>query len=268
MLDQIVKEVREKHFAAIPFALDRKAMESSAELFLKFLELPEKVEFQGESHPDDRGSHIGYVNRKKNVGDLDNKEYFHYNEYFEQNFNWQIPVLQEFVESAREVYQAATSTLNVILDELSSDFPEIHNEFIRPGQLPRFYLRYLKYEPEKEQGIIAEGHYDRGAITLALAESAPGLRIGEKDHPVEVEHEEGYALFMAGTTFKDVTHQQRLPNGDEQLFLEPAWHDVIQKESELYLPGIARWSIVFFADPIDMRYVSHDEAHQYQQVKK
>lgn len=41
----------------------------------------------------------------------------------------------------------------------------------------------------------------------------------------------------------------------------PAWHDVVQKSSDTYSDTIARWAIVFFADPSPINRLSTEAAH-------
>ena len=268
-LETIVQEIKRDGFTSIPFMYKRNDFERAANRFLDFLELPllTKSTFFAQTHPKDRGSTVGYVLRTgKTISDtstdeiikLDNKEYVHYNEYFEKYFGHLVnqPRVKEFIDEARTIYTLAKGTLYELLKEYEKEFPNIKEQFFAKRKPPRFYLRFLKYDNVGEDGTIAKPHYDRGALTLALAESSPGLRIGPKDKQVEVKHQDGQALHFPGMGIEEATRKGYLP---------PAWHDVVQKNKEPIRPGVARWSIVFFADLINQPEYTYDEAHQEKQ---
>lgn len=198
---------------------------------------------------------MGYAKRQKSKGAFDDKEFFHYHPEISKQFsNINDQKVKTFLENAEKVYSAATSTLSQFCKILSHEEPQFTNKFFKEGKIPRFYLRFIKYEEASLGSQIAAGHYDRGGFALALAESAPGLRIGPLNAAVEVKHSDGCCLFLPGITLNEVT---------TKIKFQKAWHDVIQKESKPYRPGVGRWAIVFFVDPIEQREVSAEEARTF-----
>lgn len=77
-------------------------------------------------------------------------------------------------------------------------------------------------------------------MTLALAESAPGLRIGSVPQDLTpIDHHDGQAVFFLGGNFQAVL-------GDTDL--KPGWHDVVQQGEASPHQSYARWAIVAFID--------------------
>ncbi len=257
-LERVVGDLQRRGFSPVPFPLTREQLERAANAFLDFIALPldTKTRFTGMAFPGDRGSVVGYAKKQKaaDVRD-DNKEYVHYNEHFERFFVALLgthPVIDAFVAEARIVYDAAKDTLGHILDALEEYRPGIKQEFMTPGTLPRFYLRFIKYDHVGRDGTIAKGHYDRGALTLAIAESAPGLRIGTEESLTEIVHQEQQAVLFPGEAIEKVF---------DSTVIKPAWHDAIQKDDKQVRPGVARWAIVFFGDLLNQPEYSWEQAH-------
>jgi len=245
LLDKIEKEISSQNYASLPFSVSREELEKAASNFLEFLDLPDetKTAFFRKVVPTDTGSTVGYVKRNQANRDADTKEYVHYNEYFDEYFSELLntdPTIENFVNSARHIYNEAKKLFTSITDTFETQIPGFTDKFFSKDMLPRFYLRFLKYGTQGKNGIIAQGHYDRGALTLALAESQPGLRIGTQKSLTEIVHEEKQAILFPGKAIENI-----LPH------MQPAWHDVIQKNDKEYRPGVTRWAIVFFADAID-----------------
>ena len=152
----------------------------------------------------------------------------------------------------------AQITLGRTLDEFEKEFPGLYARFIVEDTHRRFYLRFLKYDTKGKGRFLARAHFDRGGATLAIAESAPGLRIGRNNsetgilHLEEVSHEEHSAIFFPSYHFPRLT-------GPE---FEPAWHDVTQSSDDQYSEDTARWAIVFFADVYGLPLPSERATHQ------
>jgi len=260
LYERILREVKERNYAAVPFALSHEELSSAAEQYLGFLKIdqPTKEKFYCVLDHKDDASQIGYVRRKQeelSYGTLDDKEYFHFNEHADEKF---APLLTGGVEvasfwsQAKKIYVAARSAFAEIMYAMETEFPGIYHEFFPPGKRPKFYLRFLKYNVRGLGGTLARGHYDRGGFTLALAESDPGLRMGKNDKNLkEVEHKRGHAIFMPALKAPKITSPE----------FHPTWHDVIQKREVKPGEETARWAIVFFADPYNMEPVSAVETH-------
>lgn len=258
-LENIKQDIIEKNYSQILFPLSHKELSAAAETFLEFLTLSQdyKEKFYTRINPDDPGSHVGYVHRSKANG-KDDKEFFHYHECAEEVFKDLLSennfVVQNFFESARRVYKESVKTLEELLKEFEKEFPGIHGKFFPKHKVKNFYLRFLKYNSKEQGDFLARGHYDRGGLTLALAESAPGLRIGKNGKLLqEVIHKEKHAIFMPAYHFKKITNNSFMPT----------WHDVVQSKEDKYSEGISRWAIVFFCDAqgMDMQTPTEKEAH-------
>ena len=254
---QIRKEVQNRNYAAIPFPLSRQELEQTASDFLDFLTLPLelKVRFYTIIDPNNRGSSIGYVRKQKKDGD-DEKEYFHYHESIDDKLKEFLalknPKIDTFITSTKRVYAAAKETVSRIVREFEHEFIGLPECFFPRNKSPNFRLRFLKYNVLSRGELIARGHYDLNGITLALAESAPGLRIGWNPSDVrEVEHLPGYALFMPALGFDEYTSAE----------FPPTWHEVVQKSEDTYSKDVARWSIVFFAGFTPSKSPSLEETH-------
>lgn len=248
---ELEQELKEKCHAVVPFRVSHKEFQEAIDVFVKFLALPletkEKIHFK--IRPEDRGTEVGYRRYLRDEGQTDNREYVHYHRLAEERFaekRRQIPELDELLRSMKRIHDEAVGTVHQIMLALDERFPGISNK------IENHYLRFLKYDRAKPGEFLAKGHYDRGSCTLALAESAPGLRMGVDDqHLKEIVHHEGEALFMPGLKFSLITSGEFVPT----------WHDVVQKGDDAYSDDIARWAIVLFADAKDMPIITYDEAH-------
>jgi isopenicillin N synthase-like dioxygenase len=253
-LDKILTELTQQGYAPLPFSLTKEYLNQAAESFMDFLELPEKTKFSALAIKEDRGSTIGYMLRHSQKDTrADNKEYVHYNEYFERFFKNLLdtgnPRIDNFVNYSRKIYKEAKRTIQTILDTFEPLVPGISERFISHEKLPRFYLRFIKYDCAGTNGLIAKGHYDRGALTLALSESSPGLRIGKPENLKEIVHEDSQAILFPGRAITEITDR-----------IKPAWHDAVQKNAPPR-PGVSRWAIVFFADLINQPDYTWEQAH-------
>ena len=252
-------QIQEKNYVEVPCALSRKDFLEAAEHFISFLELPDSVKrkFYYTLDPADRGSVLGYLRKNKVMGDGDDKEYFHYHpageELFQDILLKNNPTIKKFFDSAYRVYQEASSIAKKIVEILDPHFPGLSERFFPTGRQERAMVRFLKYDSKKPGDFLARAHYDRGGFALALAESAPGLRIGRDEHTLrEVVHREYSALFMPAIYFKALTSKA----------FSPAWHDVVQRSEDVVAKDIARWAIVFFTNAEGMKPPTVEETHK------
>jgi len=269
MVDYNVLEenLSRQHYCALDFPLGRKTLEEAAESYLAFLTLPDvtKQGLHKVLDERDRGSTIGYVKRTPEHITGDTKEYFHYNDHVRNDarFHPLLPstdgaVLERFYDAAQNVYDAAVTTLDGVVRSMEQRVPGLYEKMFPRCQLPSFYLRFIKYDVQPMGNSLAAGHYDRGALTLALAESKPGLRIGRSEKNVwVVENHDGKALMMLGKAFEPLVQETNGPP------LIPSWHDVIALEPVKEGERLSRWSIVFFADPSEgMEQIRHTDTHK------
>jgi isopenicillin N synthase-like dioxygenase len=262
-LEELTGQLREKSHAIVPFSLRHADFQQAIDRFVRFLALPlpEKEQvYYNMDLGDDRGADIGYQRRLRSEGKIDNREFFHYHPIAEEKFSaasHQHPELRELLDAARRIYNESKQTMSDVLRAFDASYPGLHARFFPEHTEPNFCVRFLKYDMATPGEFLAKGHYDRGGCTLALAESAPGLRIGIDDlHLRDVIHDEGKALFMPGLSFPEFT------NGD----IPPTWHDVVQKGEDAYSPDIARWAIVFFADTYIKPKTTWEDRHRPQRI--
>ncbi len=266
-LQELTAQINEKSYATVPFALKRTDFEAAIDQFVRFLALPSEVKESAYLHvplSDERGADVGYQRRMRKgtgmQGAPDNREFFHYHPVAEEHFREIADThaeLRGLLDAARHIHQNAKQAVSEILQTLDQAHPGLHARFFIPGEEPNFHLRLLKYDRMHAGEFLAIGHYDRGGCTLALAESAPGLRIGIDDqHLQEVDHADGQAIFMPALNFPLFTDGA----------FRPAWHDVVQKSEDVYSEDIARWAIVFFVDTYIKPNTTWEDRHAPQRI--
>ncbi|MFO0702837.1 MAG: hypothetical protein U0514_03160 [Candidatus Andersenbacteria bacterium] len=252
--DQLRTTLDRQSYAEVPFTVPRAAIEEAVAGFFAFLALPAEVKqrFAYEIKQDerDRGMDLGWRERTSTTRDhSDDKEFFHYNELARTMFEPKLAeltaaeghaaIVRAFMERADGIYSAALATMQQSIRTLDARYVGLYEQFFPVGARPAVVLRFLKYNRGGDGTFLAKGHYDRSACTLAIAESAPGLRIGRDDqHLQQVEHRQGFALFFPGLVMGRYTRGE----------LKPAWHDVVQ-DGQAYNAGAARWALVLFSSP-------------------
>lgn len=257
------ESLRMHNYVKVPFPVPRSELVLAAEAFTGFLTLSprEKQRFHFKLCFHDGNSDIGY-SRPGGKNGKDDKEYFHYHPLAEWRFG-KLPLfgdsrVRTFFDHGAKIFDAAQTTLDHVLNEFEKVFPGIHDRFMVEHVRRRFYLRFLKYDAKGKGKFLARAHFDRGGATIAIAESAPGLRIGWNSipksllHLEEVKHEDHSAIFFPSYHFPRLT-------GPE---FEPAWHDVVQSSDDQYSEDTARWAIVFFADVYGLPLPSEKVTHQ------
>lgn len=241
---QFKKLLGEQYYAPVPINISKSELNEAAGAFQNYLRLPREV--KREMHyktSRERETPDGY-NEKTAEESKDPKEFFHWLPRIKEIADYKekyasIPEVRAFGDAAEKLFSKVEARFSEIYNEV---FPEQrHLIFDENGKMPTSVLRFLSYRPKGGDAFCAKAHYDKGFSTLALAESAPGLRIGRgADYPLhEVRHEEGTAIFMPAWMKYEVSGHTILP----------AWHDVIHSEKEHDASDIsARWAIVFFAN--------------------
>lgn len=260
--ETLVGELSERAYVAVPFPLSREDFDTAANTFFEFLTLPQEAKnsvFFLRDQNDPQGTEVGYVRqvgaKDEEYGYKDFKEYFHYHPDAEARFAdvaAKEPKLRAFMDAAGNIFGHAEDAVQKLLTELDTEFPGLKDSFVVPGLPPARALRFLKYDAAGKGKFLARAHYDRGGCTLALAESAPGLRIGKDDASLtEVVHRDRTALFMPGFHFPEMTGG-RIP---------AAWHDVVQASEDTISDDTARWAIVYFANAHGRRLPTSVEVH-------
>lgn len=263
---QIKEDVDRQRYSIVPYKIEQDKVDAGIAAFFAFLKLPQEVKdsFRLMINWEDKGSTIGYVLRIKDTNDpdyKDNKEFIHYNMYLEdavvkgellQGVSQEHQaVILEFMQQAKRIYKKATDCLHRMLKEFDREHAGIYDKFFPEGIHPKFYLRFLKYDVHGMGEQIARAHYDRGAITFAIAESAPGLRIGKDEENLQpVVYDRENLIFMPALALQEYVDGQ----------FPPAWHDVV-RAADNFSDDATRWALVFFAEPYHIRTLDNLETH-------
>src|SRR5262245_41085924 len=122
-LKDLEREVGEKSYAELPFALSRADLEDAAGKFFAYLALPqeEKERLHFYDRPENRQG-IGYVRRDGEPdegGRMDYKEFFHYHPQIEEEFAGtelvKRPETAAFLAAGRAVYDAAMAAMGTVI---------------------------------------------------------------------------------------------------------------------------------------------------------
>lgn len=258
---QIVDDLNAQSFHKMPITCSREGIETAVTAFFRFMELPEETKkrfsFKHGDEAAEGGMEVGYWTRSRAAGSPDNRGYFQYSVLADETFRKtgaDCPELITFLDTARTVYEAVLPTLREAVRLIDEVHPGIEQKTFDPGfgRALRIPLRFLGYPTTDPGDFLATGHYDKGAFTLAVAESAPGLRIGKTPDTVkEVVHEDGHGLFFPGIQLEHFT----IPA------FAPSWHDVMQKDQDAYKPKYARWAVVLFAGAWDGKPTAWADRH-------
>jgi isopenicillin N synthase-like dioxygenase len=245
-LGRIERDIKAQGYAPVHFPLCKKELVDAAESFLEFLTVNPAVKSALEKKREtDSGYDLGYISRDQKQGDYETKEAFHYHPAIDklaEHLN--NPRVTRFVGQARQVYSASIRVLEGIIEAMVLQEPHLKDLFFKKEE-NKCYLRFLSYPVQAVGKTAADGHYDRGPLSLALAESAPGLYIKSK----LAMNEEHKALLFPGLTFKEITKNLRW---------NPSWHQ--SEQSVLAKRNVGRWAIVFFANEHNQRPISRAEA--------
>ena len=253
---QLEKDLREKHFHQVAFSITRTEIDAAVKSYQRFLKMSpeEKSYISFKVHADRRRSDAGYIARSSSDRRYDDKEYFHYHPaIFEQHTDFIDKHLRvsAFLNHADRLWKASVDTVGQVLDQLESRYPGIKKMHLEETR-PEIYVRFLQYRPRSSSEQLARAHYDAGTLTLAIAESGPGLRIADRSgRMVPVIHKPGSALFFLGGAF---------PNIDSDGFFQPAWHDVVRVSSS-DAPA-ERWAVVCFFNAPTVPQPSWEANHQ------
>lgn len=195
----------------------------------------------------------------------DNKDIFHFGASTRQIVEASLPAglppeMASFLNDAESLFwqaQAAKSQalgslgLFGLVDLNTGSLVPYQNVFLDKKAPCNDVLRLINYYDSGS--LLAKPHLDRSAVTLALGESHPGLRMTpcSIDTPVEernanlkeVVHNPGVAKFFLGAGWKNLRHISQRAND-----LPLGWHDVVQT-SEVVDDYVRRWSVILFSTP-------------------
>lgn len=265
--EELRSTIDRQSYAEIALSLPDGAIAHVIHDFFAFLALPDSVKKQFaidvKLDERDRGTDLGWRRRNVDAGfGYDNKEFFHYNDDARDAFAHianDVPVARQLLSSAATIYDAVLPAMKATLQTCNERYPGISAVFFPEDERPTCVLRLLKYDRTRDGEFLAKGHYDRSSTTIAIAESAPGLRIGKDDiHLREVRHRPGVGLFFPGMSFAQYTDGA----------FPPSWHDVVQQGSTTFNNEASRWAVVFFCSPPAPNYFDRATVHTPLRVEK
>ncbi|MBP9762810.1 2OG-Fe(II) oxygenase family protein [Patescibacteria group bacterium] len=256
----IVNDLNAQSFHRMALTCTQEEIKTAVDAFFRFMTLPEetKQKYSFRIDPEDRGTEVGYWTRSRAAGNKDNRGYFHYSLVGDERFRKEgadCKELIEFLDAAKPLYEKVTMTLREAVQAIDQGRgTQLVQRIFEPGSglVQNIPLRFLAYTQTEPGDFLATGHYDRGIVSLAIAESAPGLRMGKTPDTVkDIIHEPGYGLFFPGINLQDLTDET----------FAPSWHDVIQKDVNAFQPGCARWAVVLFAHAWNLSYKTWETCH-------
>ncbi|MFT5112649.1 MAG: hypothetical protein ACI8P9_001976 [Parasphingorhabdus sp.] len=256
-MGEFTRQLEARHCVPVAFSVSEQEIKLAADRFLKFLSLPDSIKRQLHFPARvERASADGYTD-KSDLNTKDPKQFFHWN----PNLLVQ-PHCRELVEGHNEIsnfFDSAAYLYGKIAEALYNVFnnhlPDYLHHLYDGKVLRDGTLRFLSYSPRSSHSFCAKAHFDKGFSTLAIGDSAPGLRIGCCDNHLltEIFHQPGQALFMPGWMLYQASDGA----------IKPAWHDVVHSPGvQDVSPDCARWSIVFFTNCPSLNFSSWDELHR------
>lgn len=244
----------------IPFAIPRQIIITAVEHFFEFLNLPNSIKcaIDFKLREENRRGDIGYKKRIASDDDYkDDKVFFHFHpEIFNryQSLIDEQPIISSFLNVANDIWLAAESAVKLILQQLEEQFPGCV-EAIFPFGKSETILRFLRYDWQTCGRYLAKPHYDAAALSLAIAEDKPGLRLGIDESSLQLlQHQNDHAIFFISSNYKPVF--------GAQCSFKPAWHDVIQVEEQKIGYPYSRWAVVAFFVPYGVAELPRSLTHQ------
>lgn len=249
------EDLRSQSYTCVDFPISFAQIQEAVDAYQDFLaldpDIKEHIAFQVNTTK--RRSDVGYFLRCSAESHFDDKEFFHFHPMiFEHDsaFIEEQPVVRHFLEAAAPLWDAAVEAVSEQLSTLDQRYPGIMAAHM-DTERPEVFLRFLQYRPKGDSPELAKGHYDAGSMTLAIAESGPGLRIADASGELQpIAHRDGSAVFFLGATFQGLV-------GDKEF--HPAWHDVVRVSGEA---PEERWAVVCFFNATEEQSGSWDDNHQ------
>lgn len=230
-----------------------------------------RTNVEGVGKPDGQTDRSFQVATLRNVRGIelpeeDAKEYYHFTPRHYANMvriheelGWgSIPPEVEALNAAiAPIHKKAVELIMKVCGMIEETHPEIR-DLIVPESLATSPVRLLFYHPS-DRTTLAAGHYDKGSMTLQLAESHEGLRVAPDKYsdlsPIKRDPE--HAVFFAARKL-----QEEIPDAP----FPPGWHDVEAVDvlnrgrsmTEKTAAVCARWAFIFFANGTN--YVSPDKS--------
>jgi hypothetical protein len=267
---ETLRSLRTNGFMPVECALKREDLDATVQAYRRFLELDPRVQkltkFALDGEDFGQYTKISGTADKRHGIEKDNKDIFHYGassrQQIETVFKSGAPAdLQQFITMMDEVFWTSQKAKR---DALSLIDPNLDKIFVHEYLRLRDTLRLAAY---RSNDVLAERHFDRGALTCTVGESNPGLRIAPApnipfsqidqnyiDHIdsklTPSDYEEGFAKAFLGAGWKYVPKRY---TGDCQS-LPLGWHDVVpqdkpMEQTQALGSEFVRWAFILFSSP-------------------
>jgi hypothetical protein len=201
---------------------------------------------------DDKEPDDGLIER--NGGVHDHKLFFHHSPGLLRHLTNNHAKTDDYLSFLKDC-DRLYNVLATAMEEVAYSFDEAHrnlkfNLYEKMMKVPynkRHKLRFLSYK--KGNTVLAQGHFDRCALTFHVAESHSGLHLN--GNPQFYEAHPNQVLLFPGMSTQIATDNKLSLSGNFKEALEGNWrsnplisagfHEVKQTSDD------ARWSIVFFS---------------------
>jgi len=162
------------------------------------------------------------------------RAFFHYHPEVKKLFAQEladVPEAQEFVTRMDAIWYASFAAAEAVVADLDKTNPGLRAALLPPGIPPAFTIRFVLYKKPPEGQLLSSAHYDRSSVTLALAESSPGLRIRDAEGNMNlITRPDGVTPVMASKGM-----QKFAPS------IPLSWHDAVQTTDATVRGTHSRW---------------------------
>lgn len=266
-----VEQLHQQGYAEVPTGINKDELQIVMDGYNAFTKLPADIQNSTNYFLSDRGDgDFGHFKRVPGAETFrgkvsDNKDIFHFGastrQIVEANLPSGLPAeMASFLDDAESIFWQAQAAKRRALGSLglvglvdmdSGSVVPYESVFLNKRAPCNDVLRLINYYDS--DSLLAKPHLDRSAVTLALGESHPGLRmtpcaidtpVEERNaHLKEVVHNPGAAKFFLGAGWNNLRHIDK-----RAIDLPLGWHDVVQT-NDVVDDYVRRWSVILFSTP-------------------
>lgn len=234
---------RKDGFAFVETGVSQAFYESAAETTIQFLSTLSDADkkkmqqcFKGED--DTEPGLLGYSEFHPTKPERGTeKVFFHYHPEVERLFSKEFastPGAERFLASMRTIWGTGLAAALAVVNDLERTNPGVREQLLPSGTPPAFVIRFVLYKKPPEGSLLIQGHHDRSSVTLALAESSPGLRVQNSEGRMNLINKgDGTAVVMAGKGMERI---------DPSIPL--SWHDAVETSDVGVDETHSRWVAV------------------------
>lgn len=234
---------RKDGFAFVETGVSQTFYESTAETAMQFLSSLSEADkkkmqrcFKGED--DSEPGLLGYSEFHPTKPERGTEKiFFHYHPEVEKLFSEEFARTtgaERFLASMRSIWGAGLVAAQGVVRDLEKKNSDIREQLLPSGVAPAFVIRFVLYKKPPEGTLLIQGHYDRSSVTLALAESSPGLRVQDSNGRMNlINKSDGAAVVMAGKGMARIAPSLPL-----------SWHDAVQASDACVDEAHTRWAAI------------------------